>query len=73
MSRVETLLDTQTKKEPTMSKLTGHAAIEYAETHGLTLSKYADPTEDGREGLSVDEAREVAKEDPSLIFIEDGE
>lgn len=49
--------------------LTGHAAIEYAETNGLTLSKHADPTEGAREGLSLVEAREVAAEDPSLIHV----
>lgn len=49
--------------------LTGNAAIEYAEAHGLELSKYADPLEDAREGLTVEEAREVAREDPSLIYV----
>lgn len=54
-----------------MTTLTGHDAIEYAESHGLTLSKYNDPTEGAREGLSVDEARQVAREDPSLIYVEE--
>lgn len=49
--------------------ITGFAAIEYAEEHGLTLGKYTDPTEEAREGLSVDEAREIADEDPSLIYV----
>lgn len=49
-------------------KLTGYAAIDYAEANGLTLSKYNDPTEDAREGLTPDEARKVASEDPSLIY-----
>ena len=40
--------------------LEGFAAIEYAEEHGLSLSKYNDPTEDSREGLTPDEARAVA-------------
>ena len=52
------------------TKLTGSKAIEYAEAHGLTLNKYTDPTEEAREGLSVDEARQIAREDPSLIWIE---
>lgn len=58
-----------------MTRLTAHDAIEYAAAHGLTLNKYADPTEDAREGLTVDEAREVAAEDPSLIYVDvaDGE
>jgi hypothetical protein len=50
--------------------LTGYAAIEYAETHGVTVSKYNDPTEDARDGLSVDEARKIAAEDPSLVYVE---
>ena len=48
---------------------TGHNAIEYAKAAGLTLNKYADPTEGAREGLTVVEAREVAAEDPSLIWV----
>lgn len=50
--------------------LTGHEALEWAEKNGLTLNKYADPTEEAREGLDVEEARKVAAEDPSLIYIE---
>ena len=53
-----------------MSKITGYAAIEYAERHGLTLNKYADPTEDARDGLTPDDARQIAREDPSLIYVE---
>lgn len=53
-----------------MSTLTGYAAIEYAERHDLPLHKYADPTEDARDDLTVAEAREVAAEDPSLIWVE---
>lgn len=49
--------------------LTGYEAINYAEANGLTLNKYNDPIEDAREGLSVDEARKVAAEDPSLIYM----
>ncbi len=49
--------------------ITGSDAIAYAEAKGITLSKYADPTEDGRDGLSVDEAREIAAADPSLVYL----
>lgn len=52
-----------------MTKLTGTDAIEYAEAHNLPLHKHADPTEGARE-VSVEEAREIAAEDPSLIWIE---
>lgn len=53
-----------------MPRLTAHDAIEYAAAHGLTLRKYADPTEDAREGLSIEEARAIATEDPSLIYLD---
>jgi hypothetical protein len=49
--------------------ITGTAAIEIAEDLGLTLSKHADPTEDAREGLSVSKAYEIAKHDPSLVYL----
>lgn len=52
------------------AKLTGIKAIEYAETNGLTLNKYTDPTEEARAGLTVAEAREIAREDASLIWVE---
>jgi hypothetical protein len=48
----------------------GLRAIDYAEAHGLTLCKYADPAEGARSGLSVEEAREVAREDASLIWLD---
>lgn len=53
-----------------MSKLTGQQAIDYARDNGTTLNKYADPTEEAREGLTADEAQEVASEDPELIWTE---
>lgn len=49
--------------------ITGHDAIAYATAKGITLNKYADPTEDGRDGLALDEAREIAAEDSSLIYL----
>ncbi len=49
--------------------LTGYDAIDYAKRHRLTLAKYADPTEDARTGLTPDEARAVAAEDPSLVYV----
>lgn len=54
----------------TTKKLTGYTAISYAEDHSMLLSKYADPIEDAREGLTPSEARAVAKEDPGLIYLE---
>lgn len=49
--------------------ITRHEAIEFAAKYDLTLCKAADPIEGYREGLSVAEARVVASEDPSLIFL----
>lgn len=48
--------------------ITGHEAIAYAERHGGTLCKRADPTEDDRDDLTPEQARAVAAEDPSLIY-----
>jgi len=50
--------------------LTGHEAIEYAEANGLTLNKYSDPMEGARELVEIAEAREIAADDPALIWIE---
>jgi len=52
-----------------MRVLRGHQAIEYAETHGLSLSKYADLMGCERDGLRVFEARDIASEDPELIYL----
>lgn len=49
--------------------LKGMAAIKYAERHRLTLSKYNDPVEGPRKGLSPARARTIAAEDPSLIYL----
>lgn len=48
---------------------THRAAAERALSQGLTLGKYADPTEDAREGLTADEAADVAREDVSLVYV----
>ena len=53
-----------------MRILTGFEAIDYAERYDLLLSKYNDPIESAREDLTVDEAHEIAWEDPGLIWIE---
>ena len=53
-----------------MVRLTGWTAIEVAERGGQVLSKHADPTEGARSGLTVGDARAVADEDPSLIYLD---
>lgn len=47
--------------------LSGHKAIEHVVAHGGQLRKYSDPVEGARQ-VSVSEAREIASEDPSLIW-----
>lgn len=50
-------------------KLTGMEAVEYARANAKLLSKYNDPIEDARDGLTPSEAEEICREDPSLIYI----
>jgi hypothetical protein len=51
-------------------RLTGYAAIEFAEKHNLTLSKHGDPVDDPASGLSIAEAEAVAEDDEDLIFLD---
>ncbi len=51
-------------------RITGDEAVRLAERDGLTLRKYNDPTEDARSGLTPDEARDVIREDPHLIYVD---
>jgi len=48
------------------TKLTGYEAIDYAEAHGVSLSKYADATEGARD-VDAEQAREIAAVDPGLV------
>jgi hypothetical protein len=51
-------------------RLTGFAAIAFAELEGRPLHKAADRIDGARDGLTVAEAEAVAAEDPSLIWLE---
>jgi hypothetical protein len=51
-------------------RLEGHEAIDVAEAFGQPLCKYADPVEGARTDLTVAEAREVAREDPRLVYLD---
>lgn len=53
-----------------VARLKGSEAVAYAEEHGVPLCKYADPTEGAREDLTVDAARAILAEDPSLIYVD---
>ena len=46
-----------------------HEAAAAAIAEGYSINKYADPVEGARESLSVDEAEEVASEDPGLLYL----
>ena len=48
--------------------ITGTDAIEYARTIGCELNKYADPTEDARFDITIEEAEDVARDDAHLIW-----
>jgi hypothetical protein len=51
-------------------KLTGYEAIEAKKNDNrVILCKYADPIEDARENISLEDAEEISLEDPSLIYI----
>jgi hypothetical protein len=55
------------------TKITGRIAITLAEMLGLPLCKYTDPTDDAETraaGVSVEVAREIVKQDPSLVWID---
>ena len=56
--------------------LSGWKALDYARAYatspGLVIHKYADPIEGARTGLTLAEAEQIAKEDPGLLWIEDG-
>lgn len=49
-------------------KITGHDAIRLAERDQLTIYCYANPIDDGGQ-VTVGVARQIAKEDPSLVYV----
>lgn len=51
-------------------KLIGWDAIRYAVANDMLLRKYADPVEDAREGVTPEQAQEIATDDPRVIYIE---
>lgn len=53
-------------------RITGQQAIETAENLGLcSVDKYQDPIQDAA-SVSLTEAREIMREDPSLIYLDVG-
>jgi hypothetical protein len=59
----------ETETDAMSITITGMEAIDFAERRDMTLRKYTDPIEGDRAGLTPDEARKVAREDPSLIYL----
>jgi len=51
-------------------RLTGFAAISYAEREGLTLNKSGDHIDPPRRGLSIAEAEAIASDSPDVIWLE---
>ncbi len=51
-------------------RLTGYAAIEFAEKHNLRLSKHGDTVDEPAQGLTVPEAEAIAEEDEDLIYLD---
>ena len=51
-------------------RLEGWTAIAYAEKHGGTLKKFADPTERALKRVSIEKAKAVAREDARLIYMD---
>ena len=51
-------------------RLTGYAAIEFAEKHNLTLSKHGDAVDDPATGLTVAEAEAIAEDDEELVYLD---
>ena len=54
----------------TTTRTHGYVAIELSERLDLRPSKYCDPTEGARAGLSIEEARDIAAIDPQLIYLD---
>ena len=53
----------------TITRITGRNAIDQAEALGLQLHKFADAV-DGARAVTIAEAREIASEDPSLLYVD---
>lgn len=51
-------------------RLTGFAAIEFAEKHNLTLKKHGDAVDQPAHDLTVPEAEAIADGDEGLIYLD---
>ena len=54
---------------PTTTRITGLAALSaYEADPSVVLCSHTDPTAEGREGITLDDARAIAREDASLVY-----
>lgn len=53
---------------PTLLSAHGRRALADAHAQGWTLCSYASPVDDARDGLTVEQAAEIAAEDAGLIY-----
>lgn len=51
-------------------RLTGWAAIEFAEKNECTLSKKANSQEPARDDVNIDEAKRIVQSTPDAIFVD---
>jgi hypothetical protein len=51
-------------------RLTGFAAIEFAEKYNLKVNKLGDNVDEPATGLSIAEAEAIADEDESLVYLD---
>lgn len=52
------------------TRLTGNAAIDFAERIGARLCKRAEPGEPAQDDLTPQEARVIAARNPDLVYID---
>jgi hypothetical protein len=62
--------DLQCGIEAIAMKLSGFAAIEFAEKEGYKLDKAANHIDEAQSGLSIAEAEAIATTEPDLIWLE---
>jgi len=50
--------------------LTGQEAMDFARENSVALNKYTDPIEDALWGITIEEAEDIYREDPDLIWVD---
>lgn len=52
------------------TRLVGFDAIAFAERNGCTLSLHADGGDPARDGVGIDEARQIASSRPDRVYVD---